>query len=116
MLRRALEARPGSAADGEDRTVAWEFSKRVPSQLGPYQILGKLGKGGTGSVYKGRDPRTGTLVAVKVLGAEAARDDVLLRRFEREFRVANSRDDPHAVKALDLGRAGGVPYLVLEHV
>jgi eukaryotic-like serine/threonine-protein kinase len=53
-------------------------------QLGAYEILAPLGKGGMGEVYRAKDPRLNREVAIKLLPAEVARDTARLRRFEQE--------------------------------
>jgi serine/threonine protein kinase len=93
-----------------------EVLQQEPRWIGPYEVLGCVGRGATGAVYKARHALTGSLVAVKVLAAEAADNPVSLRRFEREFRTAQGLDHPHIVRGLDFGREGTQPYLVLELV
>ena len=58
------------------------------TKLGPYEIIGALGAGGMGEVYRARDPRLGREVAVKVLPEELAAHPDRLRRFEQEARAA----------------------------
>jgi serine/threonine protein kinase len=85
--------------------------------IGNYELLEKIADGGMGSVYRGRDRTSGEIVAVKVLAIQARSDkEVLLKRFEQEFRVARALDHPHLVRALDFGVEGDSPYLVLEFV
>jgi hypothetical protein len=84
--------------------------QKEPRWIGPYEVLGCLGRGGTGAVYKARHALTGSLVAVKVLAAEAADNPVALRRFEREFRTAQGLDHPHIVRGLDFGQEGETPF------
>ncbi|HET9251119.1 MAG TPA: serine/threonine protein kinase, partial [Candidatus Eisenbacteria bacterium] len=57
------------------------------TQLGTYEILGPLGAGGMGEVYRAKDLRLGREVAVKVLPAEVASSPDRLARFEREART-----------------------------
>jgi serine/threonine protein kinase len=84
--------------------------------MGSYKLMEVIGRGGTGTVYRGQDVRTGKIVAVKVMAAELTTDPVLLRRFEQEFAAACRLDHPHIVRGLDFGLADGVPYLVMEFV
>ena len=85
--------------------------------VGDYDLLHKIADGGMGSVYKARDRTTGALVAVKVMDPEkAAHNKVLLKRFEREFRLAGALAHPNIVRVLDYGLEGRTPYLVMEFV
>ena len=86
------------------------------TQIGGYQILDKIGKGGMGTVYKAQDPTTGRIVAVKVVGGEVAADPVLRMRFAQECQVARKLDHPNAVQVLDFGLDGTKPYLVMEYI
>jgi serine/threonine protein kinase len=79
-----------------------------------YQLLAKLGEGGYGKVYKARDRTTGQIVAIKVLTADRGGDPLHRKRFEQEFRAANTLDHPNLVRGLDYFEDGGRAYLVLE--
>lgn len=68
----------------------------IPSgaRLGPYEVIGPLGAGGMGEVYRARDARLGRAVALKVLSAEYFEDADRRARFEREARVLASLNHP----------------------
>jgi len=84
------------------------------SRLGPYEIIGRLGSGGMGVVYRARDPRLDRDVAVKVLPDDFATDPGRLRRFEREARAAGALNHPNVVVVHDVGTASGTPFVVME--
>jgi serine/threonine-protein kinase len=81
-----------------------------------YEILGKLGKGGMGSVYKARHQKLDKLVALKVLPPELASNQEYLDRFMREARAAAKLNHPNIVQALDVGESYGYHYFVMEYV
>ena len=82
--------------------------------LGRYEVLDEIGRGGVAIVYRARDERLGTFVAVKVLAPNFTRDDQAVARFEREARAASTVDHPAIARLLDLGLDGGTRYLVFE--
>ncbi|HEX5031477.1 MAG TPA: protein kinase [Candidatus Eisenbacteria bacterium] len=84
------------------------------TRLGPYEILGPLGAGGMGEVYRARDPRLGREVAVKVLPHAVAGDPERQQRFEAEARAAGAINHPNIVTLHDVGFSSGAPYLVTE--
>jgi len=86
------------------------------SQLGPYEILGPLGAGGMGEVYKARDTRLDRVVAVKVLASHLSSSPELRQRFEREAKAISSLSHPHICTLHDVGHQDGVDYLVMEHL
>jgi pimeloyl-ACP methyl ester carboxylesterase len=84
--------------------------------LGPYEIVAPLGAGGMGEVYRARDTRLGRDVAVKVLPPRLSENPEARARFEREARVVSGLNHPHICVLHDLGREGGIDYLVMELV
>jgi serine/threonine protein kinase len=83
--------------------------------VGSYDLLEKLAEGSMGVVYKARHWETGQIVAIKVLSKDVARNAVVLKRFEQEFRVASKLDHPNVVKVLEYS-AGDNPFLVMEYI
>ena len=65
-------------------------------------------------VYRGRDPRLGRDVAIKVFPANASADPGRLRRFEQEARAAAALNHPNILAVYDVGVHDGAPYIVLE--
>jgi len=84
------------------------------TRLGPYEIVGLLGAGGMGEVYRARDPRIGRDVAVKVLPSTVVSDPERRTRFEAEARAAGALNHPNIITLHDVGVAGEIPYLVTE--
>jgi Flp pilus assembly protein TadD len=83
-------------------------------RLGPYELLGLLGAGGMGDVYRAKDVRLDRAVAVKVLPADFAADPERLRRFEQEARAEGVLNHPNVLTVHDIGTKDGVPFLVTE--
>jgi non-specific serine/threonine protein kinase len=83
------------------------------TRLGRYEVIGPLGTGGMGEVYRARDPHLGREVAVKVLPG-CCPDDGARARFEREGRAVAGLSHPGIVAIFDIGTEGDTPYLVSE--
>jgi len=66
------------------------------AQLGPYEVLGPLGAGGMGEVYRAKDTRLDRTVALKVLPQHLAAEPALRERFEREARAVSSLGRPRS--------------------
>jgi serine/threonine protein kinase len=81
-----------------------------------YDLLDKIAEGGMGTVYRGRDTRNGQIVAVKIVPKHLLSNQVFLKRFEQEYTAARALDHPNIVRALDFGREGETPFLVMEFV
>jgi serine/threonine protein kinase len=83
--------------------------------IGGYVILDRIGRGQSAGVYKAAHP-SGQIVALKVLPASRAKDPAVLGRFQREGRLLTQLDHPNVVRAFEVGQAGNVPYIVMEHL
>ncbi len=82
---------------------------------GRYVILGKLGAGGMGSVYKGEQTAMGREVAIKMLRKDIGEDTTLVERFHREAKNSSKLEHPNTVRVFDFGKtAEGDLYLVME--
>ncbi len=86
------------------------------STFGRYTILGTLGQGGMGIVYRALDPSLGKEVALKLLLVPAEGKHRFGERFRREAEAARAVSHPNIVSCLDAGSEGETPYLVLELV
>jgi serine/threonine protein kinase len=99
-----------------DLGMGLDTLKGPMQSVGHYDLIEKVAEGGMGAIYRGRDRRSGQVVAVKILPPHMAANPVLLKRFEQEFRAASRLDHPNIVRALDYGDAGASPFLVMEFV
>jgi Tol biopolymer transport system component len=84
------------------------------SRLGPYEIVGPLGAGGMGEVYRAKDTRLGRDVAVKILPVHLSQHPEVRERFEREARAISSLNHPNICTLYDIGREGEADYFVME--
>ncbi|MBL4845440.1 MAG: serine/threonine protein kinase [Planctomycetes bacterium] len=82
-------------------------------QIGQYEVLGEIARGGFGVVYRARDTQ-GSEVAIKVL--LDARDEDEVERFLREGDAATRMSHPNLVRVHGMGRDQGRPYLVMDYV
>jgi serine/threonine-protein kinase len=83
---------------------------------GRYQILGLLGRGGMGEVYRAHDLKLGQPVGLKFLPAAAAKNPQLLARFHGEVRIARQVSHPNVCRVYDIGEVEGSTFLSMEYV
>src|SRR6516225_6118281 len=97
----AIVARAFSSSTAEE-------GRFVPGTLlaGRYRVIGLLGRGGMGEVYRATDLTLGQSVALKFLPAS---DERLLERFHNEVRIARQVSHPNVCRVYDIGEAEGMP-------
>ncbi|WP_431676153.1 protein kinase domain-containing protein [Kitasatospora sp. KL5] len=91
-----------------------ELRAHEPRTLGAYQLLGRIGAGGMGTVYLARRQGSATQVALKTINPDLIDDPELLRRFGRETEVLAMVPGAYTARVLDSGIADGRPYLAME--
>ncbi|HVE66238.1 MAG TPA: protein kinase, partial [Thermoanaerobaculia bacterium] len=92
------------------------MSLSAGTRLGPYELLGPIGAGGMGEVYRAKDTRLERTVAVKVLSSHLAASAESRQRFEREARTISQLSHAHICALYDVGREGETEYLVMEYL
>ncbi len=108
---------------GQDGTITvqvqdpTDVDPRVGTQLGDYILVARVADGAMGRVYEGRHPETKQRVAVKVLHADVATDEVAVERFKREYETAEEMNHPHIVDVIEFGETGdGSYFLTMEYL
>jgi multidrug efflux pump subunit AcrA (membrane-fusion protein)/predicted Ser/Thr protein kinase len=112
LLRQGPDTGPPPGAVPFQPPTLEEVAKLFP-QL---EILGFLGKGGMGAVYKARQPALDRLVALKILPPQAAGGAGFAERFNREARALAKLNHPNIVAVHEFGQAGGSPFFIMEFV
>jgi predicted ATPase len=98
--------------------TAQNGSRTLPpgSRFGRYEILGALGAGGMGEVYRARDPRLGRELAIKILSRKLSDSKLDIKRFEREAGSASALNHPNIVTIFELGQVDSTYYIAMELV
>jgi serine/threonine-protein kinase len=95
-----------------------EEGRFLPGTLvvGRYRIVGLLGRGGMGEVYRATDLMLAQPVALKFLPEDAAANERLLERFHSEVRIARQVSHPNVCRVYDIGEADGHPFISMEYI
>ena len=104
----------------QDCLSRWQAEQLLAARttffLGKYKLVGKIGAGGMGAVFKAEQSPLRRVVAIKVLSRELLDSPEAVRRFQREIRAVSSLNHPNIVAALDAGCVGKVHFLAMEYV
>ncbi len=90
------------------------MDKPAPERIGKYEVVGVLGQGGMGVVYRARDPRIGRDVAIKTLTEGFSGEADMLQRFYQEAGHTGNLRHSNIVTVYDFGDEEGLPYIVME--
>jgi len=92
------------------------MSVAAGTRLGPYEVIGLLGKGGMGEVYHARDTRLGRKVALKVLSADFTQNEDRVKRFQQEARAASALNHPNIITIYDVGEIDSSHFIATEFI
>src|SRR5687768_13319538 len=106
----------GLAAKSEPREPVFPFSIVEPDPGFDYELLGRIGRGGMGLVYRARQRSLNRIVALKMMAAGEFASPAALARFRREAELAAKLDHPNIVSIYQIGEYEANPYLVMRLV
>ena len=86
----------------------------TPERIGKYQIVGKLGQGAMGEVFRGHDPVLNRFVAIKRISSGLDADETLKKRFRREAEAVAKLNHPHIITVYELGFEGEQMFMAME--
>ncbi len=91
------------------------MAEEMPAELGDYEILGEIGRGGTSVVYRARQRRLNRLVALKTLHGSALTSRDAFERLQTEAQAVARLDQPNIVPLYEVGRHAGTHFLTLRY-
>ncbi|HLN30959.1 MAG TPA: protein kinase [Gemmataceae bacterium] len=116
IIRRAVDAETATHVDGGSRGSTLESFTLARDAIPGYELLGEIGRGGMGVVYKARQLALQRLVALKMLISSAPITAEHLARFRMEAEALARLQHPNIVQVYEIGEAQGRPYFSMEYV
>src|SRR5437870_10238819 len=110
------QAKTADDSPGQERPAKGSAAAAPLQQLGDYQILREVGRGGMGVVYEAQQLSLGRHVAIKVLPSHALLDPRQLGRFQREARSAAKLHHTNIVPVFGVGDQDGLHYYVMQFI
>ena len=83
-------------------------------RIGKYRVVGRIGKGAMGEVFRAQDPLLNRFVAIKTISPALAAEPDFRRRFQREAQSAAALNHPNIVTIYDFGEEDGLVYMAME--
>jgi serine/threonine-protein kinase len=94
-----------------------DVDPRLGQRLGSYLVVARIADGAMGRVYEGRHHETKARVAIKILHADVARNQVAVERFKREYETASEMQHPNIVKVIEFGATeDGSSFMTMEYL
>lgn len=119
----ALTRSPNNATANDDQVATGQLSFLAPcetpgrvGQMGKYEVIDVIGRGGMGIVLKAVDTQLNRTVAIKVMKPELAQDETAVRRFRREAQMAAAVRHDNIVTIYTVDESLGRPFLVMDYV
>lgn len=112
--RHDLRVTQGTGGGGLPLQSAGYDQVTTPTKIGRYEIIDRVGRGGMGAVYRGRDTVLEREVAIKVMSADFAADETSRPRFYREARAAAKLQHRNIVTIFEFGEEDETPFIVME--
>lgn len=109
------EIRKAEELDYKAKSVDLFYDTDHLERIEHYKILGKIGSGGAGDVFKVKDTTTGQIVALKMLKYRIQRKEDELKRFLREIDNLNQLQHPNIIQFLETGQKNGIYYFTTEY-
>ncbi len=101
----------------EEKKLPWSQKHSLEGyQLGSYEILEPIARGGMAEVYRGRHTRLDRTVAIKVLPGDVSTDADFRKRFENEAQAISNLRHPNIVQVFDFGEISGIYFMVMEYI
>lgn len=115
LLQEGVADTGEASSETFERVLAEASVPDTQWRLGNYQILGEIGRGGMGVIYRARQRHSRRIVALKRVLSYHADSRETLERFRREAEAAASLDHPHILPIYEVGEAEGLPFFTMKY-